>query len=141
MSERIGREALAAVGVADVVVFIFDGKGGLSDGDAEALALVRETGCALVMAVNKIDRPGQEAEAAEFYKLGADELFFISAAHGRGIGELLDQVVARLPELDGAATSHPDLELALIGRPNVGQSSLLNRHSRFDRAIVHDIPV
>ena len=75
MTERIVREALAAVGVADVVVFIFDGRGGLSDADAEALALVRETGCPLIMAVNKMDRPGQEAEAAEFYALGADELF------------------------------------------------------------------
>jgi len=140
MTERIVREALAAVGVADVVVFIFDGRGGLGDADAEALALVRETGCPLVMAVNKIDRPGQEAEAAEFYALGADELFFISAAHGRGIVELLDQIVARLPERDGAVASGPDLKLALIGRPNVGKSSLLNRLSGFDRAIVDDTP-
>jgi GTPase len=140
MNERIVGEALAAVGVADVVVFIFDGRGGLNDADAEALALVRETGCPLIMAVNKIDRPGQEAEAAEFYQLGADELFFISAAHGRGVDELLDQVVARLPEHDGAVISHPDLKLALIGRPNVGKSSLLNRLSGFDRAIVDDTP-
>ena len=140
MTERIVREALAAVGVADVVVFIFDGRGGLSDADAEALALVRETGCPLVMAVNKIDRPGQESEAAEFYALGADELFFISAAHGRGVEELLDQVVAQLPERDGAAATLPDLKLALIGRPNVGKSSLLNRLSGFDRAIVDDTP-
>ena len=140
MSERIVSEALAAVGVADVVVFIFDGRSGLSDADAEALALVRETGCPLIMAVNKIDRPGQEAEAAEFYQLGADELFFISAAHGRGVDELLDQVVARLPEREGAVTSHPDLKLALIGRPNVGKSSLLNQLSGFDRAIVDDTP-
>jgi GTP-binding protein len=140
MTERIVREALAAVGVADVVVFIFDGRGGLSDADAEALALVRETGCPLVMAVNKIDRPGQEGEAGEFYALGADELFFISAAHGRGVEELLDQVVAQLPARDGAATSLPDLKLALIGRPNVGKSSLLNRLSGFDRAIVDDTP-
>ncbi len=140
MTERIVREALAAVGVADVVVFIFDGKIGLSNADAEALALVRETGCPLIMAVNKIDRPGQEAEAAEFYKLGADELFFISAAHGRGVEELLDEIVKRLPERDGAVTAQPDLKLALIGRPNVGKSSLLNRLSGFDRAIVDDTP-
>jgi GTPase len=140
MNEQIVGEALAAVGVADVVVFIFDGRGGLNDADAEALALVRETGCPLIMAVNKIDRPGQEAEAAEFYQLGADELFFISAAHGRGVDELLDQIVARLPEREGAVTSHPDLKLALIGRPNVGKSSLLNRLCGFDRAIVDDTP-
>ena len=140
MTERIVTEALAAVGVADVVVFIFDGRGGLSEADSEALALVRETGCPLIMAVNKIDRPGQESEASEFYALGGDELFFISAAHGRGVDELLDQVVARLPERASAAAASPDLRLALIGRPNVGKSSILNRLSGFDRAIVDDTP-
>ena len=140
MTDRIVSEALAAVGVADVVVFMLDGWGGLSEADSEALALVRETGCPLIMAVNKIDRPGQEAEASEFYALGGDELFFISAAHGRGVEELLDQVVARLPQREGSAAAAPDLRLALIGRPNVGKSSLLNRLSGFDRAIVDDTP-
>ena len=140
MTERIVTEALAAVGVADVVVFMLVGRGGLSEADSEALALVRETGCPLIMAVNKIDRPGQEAEASEFYALGGDELFFISAAHGRGVDELLDQVVARLPERENAAAAAPDLRLALIGRPNVGKSSLLNRLSGFERAIVDDTP-
>ncbi len=140
MTERIVGEALAAVGVADVVVFMLDGRGGLSEADAEALALVRETGCPLIMAVNKIDRPGQEAEASEFYALGGDELMFISAAHGRGVEELLDQVVARLPERADAAAPAPDLRLALIGRPNVGKSSILNRLSGFERAIVDDTP-
>jgi GTPase len=140
MTERIVTEALAAVGVADVVVFMLDGRGGLSEADAEALALVRETGCPLLMAVNKIDRPGQESEASEFYALGGDELFFISAAHGRGVDELLDQVVARLPERESAAAASPDLRLALVGRPNVGKSSILNRLSGFERAIVDDTP-
>jgi GTPase len=140
MTERIVSEALAAVGIADVVVFMLDGRGGLSDADAEALALVRETGCPMIMAVNKIDRPGQETEASEFYALGGDELFFISAAHGRGVEELLDQVVAQLPERESAAAASPDLRLALIGRPNVGKSSLLNRLSGFERAIVDDTP-
>ncbi|MGA7869804.1 MAG: ribosome biogenesis GTPase Der, partial [Candidatus Binatus sp.] len=140
MTERIVSEALAAVGVADVVVFILDGKAGLSEADAEALALVRATGCPLLMAVNKIDGPGQEADASEFYALGGDELFFISAAHGRGVDELLDQVVARMPKNESAAAASPDLRLALIGRPNVGKSSLLNRLSGFERAIVDDSP-
>ncbi len=140
MTERIVTEALAAVGVADVVVFMLDGRGGLSEADSEALALVRETGCPLIMAVNKIDRPGQESDASEFYALGGDELFFISAAHGRGVEELLDQVVARLPERENSAAAAPDLRLALIGRPNVGKSSLLNRLSGFERAIVDDTP-
>jgi GTP-binding protein len=140
MTERIVTEALAAVGVADVVVFMLDGRQELSDADAEALALVRETGCPLIMAVNKIDSPGLESQASEFYALGGDDLFFISTAHGRGVDELLDQVVARLPERESAAAASPDLRLALIGRPNVGKSSLLNRLSGFERAIVDDTP-
>jgi GTP-binding protein len=140
MTERIVSEALAAVGVADVVVFMLDGRGGLGEADSEALALVRETGCPLILAVNKIDSPGQESQASEFYALGGDDLFFISAAHGRGVDELLDQVVSRLPEHKEAAAAAPDLRLALIGRPNVGKSSLLNRLSGFERAIVDDTP-
>jgi len=97
-------------------VFILDGRGGLSEADSEALALVRETGCPLIMAVNKIDRPGQESEASEFYALGGDELFFISAAHGRGVEELLDQVVARLPEREKRRGRSSRLE-ARAGRP------------------------
>jgi GTP-binding protein len=140
MTDRIVSEALAAVGVADVVVFLLDGKIGLTDPDKEALGLVRETGCPLIMAVNKIDRPGQEAEAAEFYALGRDEISFLSAAHGRGVPELLDRIVERLPEHEDVAAAGPDLKLALIGRPNVGKSSLLNRLSGFNRAIVDDTP-
>ncbi len=117
MTERIVSEALAAVGVADVVVFMLDGRGGLSEADSEALALVRETGCPLIMAVNKIDRPGQESEASEFYSLGGDELLFISAAHGRGVDELLDQVVARLPERDGRRSRGSGFE-ARADRPS-----------------------
>ena len=140
MTERIVAEALGAVGAADVVVFVLDGRAGLSAADKEAFALVRETGCPLVAAVNKIDRPAHEAEGAEFHELGADKLFLVSAAHGRGVGELLDEVVARLPAAPAALARGPDLKLALIGRPNVGKSSLLNRLCGFERAIVDARP-
>jgi GTPase len=140
MSERLLREALGAVAAADLVVFLFDGRAGLSDADKEALDLVRETGCALIIAVNKIDQPGQEAAAAEFYALGAD-IHFISAAHGTGVERLLDAIVARLPaRKDAANGAEPELKLALIGRPNVGKSSLLNRLSGFERAVVDEAP-
>jgi GTPase len=141
MTERVVAEALGAVGVADVVVFVLDGRAGLSGADKEALALVRETGCPLVLAVNKLDRAGQDAGAADFYELGAAELFLISAAHGRGVEELLDAVAARLPAAAEAALERkPDLKLALLGRPNVGKSSLLNRLSGYERAIVDATP-
>ncbi len=142
MSEQVVREVLGAVGMADLVVMLFDARAGFSAADQEALALIRETGCPLVLAVNKVDRPGEEARAAEFYASGADRLFFISAAHGTGVVDLLDEIVSRLPrrEAEGAPVPKPDLKVALIGRPNVGKSSLLNRLSGFERAIVDEIP-
>ena len=140
MSERIVAEALGAIGAADVVVFMLDGRAGLADADAEAAAFVRDTGAPLIMAVNKVDSEAQESAAAEFYKLGADKLFFISSSHGRGVGELLDEVVSRLPAKESTAAAGPDLKLALVGRPNVGKSSMLNRLSGFERAIVDATP-
>ncbi len=129
------------MGVADLVVFIFDGRAGFSDADQEALALIRETGCPLIVAVNKIDEPRKETAALDFYAIGAQRLFLISAAHGGGVADLLEEIVARLPAPQAAVpAAGPDLRLALIGRPNVGKSSLLNRLSGFERAIVDSTP-
>ena len=139
-SERVVAEALAAVGAAEVVVFVFDGRLGLSESDREAFTLVRETGCPLVTIVNKIDSSGQESRLGEFYATGAPLLIPVSATHGLGVETLLDEIVSRLPTAATAPASLPDLKLALIGRPNVGKSSLLNRLSGFERALVDSAP-
>ena len=140
-TERAMEEALRAVASADIVVFVLDGRAGVSSADEEALALIRETGRPIVVAVNKIDHPGREgAVAAEAYALGVPEVAFISAAHGHGVGELLDAITAALPLRETASETKPDLRLALIGRPNAGKSSILNRLSGFERAIVDERP-
>jgi GTP-binding protein len=139
-AERAMEEALRALGAADLVVLVIDGRAGVSSGDEDALALVREIGRPMIVAANKIDNPPQEAMAAEAWSLGLESVTFVSAAHGRGVGELLEQICAHLPEREAQPEHRPTLRLALIGRPNVGKSSLLNRLSGFARAIVDEHP-
>ncbi len=102
--------------------------------------MIRESGRPTIVAVNKIDRPNHEAAAADAYSLGVPSVTFVSAAHGLGVGELLDAIVEHLPAHEAKPEALPDLRVALIGRPNVGKSSLLNRLAGFDRAIVDDRP-
>ncbi|HVC45172.1 MAG TPA: ribosome biogenesis GTPase Der [Candidatus Binataceae bacterium] len=139
-TERAVEEALAAVAAADLVVLVIDGRAGITTGDREALALIRETGRPVIAAVNKVDHANQEASAAEAYALGLASVTFISAAHGLGMGDLLDAIVAQMAPREAVAEHRPDLRVALIGRPNVGKSSILNRLAGYDRAIVDDRP-
>jgi GTPase len=139
-AERAMEEALHALSAADLIVFVMDGRAGVCSGDEEAVALVRETGRPMIVAVNKVDNPQQQAMATDAYSLGVDSVTFVSAAHGHGIGELLEQISLRLPQRDTSPEDRPGLRLALIGRPNVGKSSLLNRLSGFARAIVDEGP-
>ena len=140
-TERAMEEALRAVADAAVVVFVVDGRAGISGGDREALALIRETGRPVIIAVNKIEHESQDAAAAEAYALGVPTVINVSAAHGRGVADLLDAIVNLIPPADPmAAEVAPDLRFALIGRPNVGKSSLFNRLAGYERAIVADRP-
>ncbi len=144
---KVGLEALVtlqakvAAEEADVIVHLTDSRTGITDADA---AIARELRSAsstgsVLLAVNKLDNPTDDADRYQFYSLGEGEPHSISAMHGLGTGDLLDEVVARLPEAE-AAEEDGLPRLAIIGRPNVGKSTLLNRLIGSERAVVSETP-
>ncbi|HEX5475434.1 MAG TPA: ribosome biogenesis GTPase Der [Vicinamibacterales bacterium] len=135
-----GRRAIAR---ADVVVFVVDGREGLVPADEEIAAALRQASRPVILAVNKTDDRRARGRALEFYRLGFDPVFEIAAEHGDGVGDLLDEVLRRLPAhtADGrASAAAQETAVAIVGRPNVGKSSLLNRLLREERSIVSDMP-
>lgn len=137
---RIREQALAACEEADVIVFVVDGSVGVTDEDEEVARVVRRSDKPVILVVNKIDNPSSEDEAWPFYSLGVGEPHTISANHGYGTGDLLDEVVANFPP-EGEEPEEDDgyLGVAIIGRPNVGKSSLANRLAKRNRSIVSDV--
>ncbi len=138
---HIREQALVACGEADVIVFVVDGTVGVTDEDEEVARVVRRSGKPVFLCVNKLDDPATDLGAWGYYSLGVGEPRAISAGHGHGTGDLLDDIVAALPDpTDDEADDHDDaLPVAIIGRPNVGKSSLANRLSGKKRSIVSDI--
>ena len=138
---RIREQALAACDEADVIIFVVDGTVGVTDEDEEVARVVRKSGKPVFLCVNKLDNPDKDLEAWGYYSLGVGEPRGISAGHGHGTGDLLDDIVAVLPEPTDEPEEEEDdsLAVAIIGRPNVGKSSLVNRLSGKNRAIVSDV--
>jgi GTPase len=134
-----GRRALEG---ADVLVFVVDGREGLVPADQEIAGTLRSADVPVLLAVNKTDDKRARGRSLEFYQLGFDPVIEIAAEHGQGTGDLLDEIVSRLPERrESAHVAEPDeIAVAIVGRPNVGKSSLLNRLLREERAIVSDMP-
>jgi GTP-binding protein len=135
-----GRKAIAA---ADGMVFVVDGREGLVPADEEVAAALRTVRAPVVLAVNKTDDRRAKGRALEFYRLGFEPVVEMAAEHGDGVGDLLDEVVRRLPagRRDGRAPARePETAVAIVGRPNVGKSSLLNRLLREERSIVSAMP-
>ncbi len=140
IEDAIRQQVEAALASADVVILVVDATTPVVDEDREVVEMLRRSGLPVVLAANKVDSPAQEPDVAELWSLGLGEPMPISAFHGRGVGELLDRVVAHFPE----GTEEPERSdiprLAIVGRPNVGKSTLLNRLVGEERVIVSDIP-
>ena len=137
----IAAQAESAMQAADVVILVVDGVVGSTDTDEAAARVLQRGGKPVLLVANKIDSSRQESDAATLWSLGLGEPLPVSALHGRGSGDLLDLVVAKLPEAPPVAepgTGGPR-RVALVGRPNVGKSSLLNKLTREDRAVVDDV--
>ena len=149
---EIFRQAKVALAEADAVIMVVDGRTELAAPDLELARLLLRTGKPLYLAVNKIDVPKLAPYAEEFRRLGIQDLFPISAEHGTGVAELLEAISARMPAAESSTEDTEDTEekqpeerpsevkVAIIGRPNVGKSTLLNRLTASERAIVSPIP-
>jgi GTP-binding protein len=142
LHELVVQHGRRALETADVIVFVVDGREGLVPGDEEIAAALRLAAAPVVIAVNKTDDKRARGRSLEFYQLGYEPVVEIAAEHGEGIGDLLDEVVRLLPaRKDPARTVEPAATaVAIVGRPNVGKSSLLNRLLREERSIVSDMP-
>jgi GTP-binding protein len=138
----VAAQAEFAVEAADAVVLVVDATVGVTDTDGEVVKLLRRAGKPVVLCANKVDGPTMEAEAAYLWSLGIGEPHPVSALHGRGTGDMLDAVLDVLPEAPAEAYAGGlggPRRIAILGRPNVGKSSLLNKVAGEERAVVHEV--
>jgi GTPase len=140
ITRSVADQAREAVADADLVLFVVDVRAGITPGDEEVAEILRRARKPVLLVANKVDDPSQDAHALEFHRLGLGDPFPISAVHGYGTGDLLDEVVARLPGEGRPEIGEDAIRVAILGRPNVGKSSLLNAIIGRERVIVSDIP-
>jgi GTP-binding protein len=139
LASDVQGQARAAIAEADVILLVVDGRAGLRAGDAELARTLRGAAQPVVVAVNKADRPNDYAVTAEFHGLGLGEPVAVSATHGLGTGDLLDAVVTALGDREPAEDEDDAVRVAVIGRPNVGKSSMVNAFLGDERVIVSDL--
>lgn len=134
------QQAQVAMDEADVIVFVVDGRTGLTSADEEVGHMLRSAKKPVVLAVNKVDSPQLEANTYEFYNLGLGDPMGISASNALGLGDLLDAIVEAFPENTGEDKEEDEISIAVIGRPNVGKSSIVNALIGEERVIVSNVP-
>lgn len=141
IKQQMVRQAQIAIDTADVIVLMVDIKTGLTAADEDVAVMLRKSAKPVVVAVNKVDSIGQTPpEAYEFYNLGMGEIYPVSSIHGLGMGELLDAIYGYFPEEKHAVDEDDYIKVAVIGKPNSGKSSIINRILGEERVIVSDIP-
>ena len=139
--QQMKRQAEIAMETADVIIFLVDAKEGMTASDREVATMLRKTHKPIILAVNKVDRVGDPPpEVYEFYNLGLGDMIAVSSIHGLGIGDLLDEVYKYLPEDADEEYDDDVIKVAVVGKPNVGKSSLINKIIGEERVIVSDIP-
>ncbi|MBQ3131477.1 MAG: ribosome biogenesis GTPase Der [Clostridia bacterium] len=138
ISTQMRRQAELAIETADVIIFMVDGREGITAADEDVAEMLRRSGKPIVLAVNKVDHPKFEDTAYDFYALGIGNPITISAEQGLGLGDLLDEVVAYFPKYDKEYESDA-INIAIVGKPNVGKSSLVNTLLGYERTIVSNI--
>jgi len=136
---QMRRQAELAIETADVILFLVDGREGMTAADEEVAAMLRKSNKPVVLAVNKLDAPKFNDAIYEFYALGLGDPIIISAGQGLGLGDMLDEVCAHFPPQAEEEGEHP-LNIAVVGKPNVGKSSLVNALLGEERCIVSNIP-
>lgn len=138
--EQIRIQAEVAIAEADVILFMADATSGLTPDDRDLAQRLRGIVKPIFIVVNKSDNPQRDHVAGEFYELGLGDVWPVSGLHGRGVADLLDEVVALLPYYEKPEDHRDEIKLAIVGRPNVGKSSMLNAFTGEMRSIVSDIP-
>ena len=134
---QMREQSQLAMEEADIILFVMDGREGLNPADEEVAGMLRQVDKPVLFVVNKVDGPSQEAMLGEFYALGVGELYPISAEHRHGVGSLVDEVLDLLPEQDEDQDKLTETRLSIIGRPNVGKSSLVNRLLGYERVVAN----
>ena len=140
ITREVAEQARRAVEEADLVLFVTDARVGVTPGDEEIAAILRRSRKPVLLVANKVDDPSREADAFEFHRLGLGDPIPVSALHGQSTGDLLDRIVEALPGEAREEAGEDAIRVAILGRPNVGKSSLLNAFVGQDRVIVSDVP-
>ncbi len=141
LARSVAHQTTMAIEIADLILFLVDGRAGVTEADKEVAQSLRGAAKPIALIVNKIDGSGQDPDVAEFYRLGIEPIYAVSAEHGRDVGDLLDAIVELLPPSPSPETpGEAPVAVAVAGRPNVGKSSLVNRLLGEERVIVNPEP-